>query len=74
MGRATTSGSTADFSFVRFHHGARGHRGNYSRRELAEWAAALRRLADHGEVFAYFNNDWDGFAPRNAIALARLLA
>jgi uncharacterized protein YecE (DUF72 family) len=27
----------------------------------------------HADVFAYFNNDWEGFAPRNAMALAALL-
>jgi uncharacterized protein YecE (DUF72 family) len=24
-------------------------------------------------VFAYFNNDWEGFAPRNAARLQQLL-
>ena len=57
---------TADFSFVRFHYGHRGRRGNYSARELDEWADELRRLARRAEVFAYFNNDWEGFAVRNA--------
>jgi uncharacterized protein YecE (DUF72 family) len=57
---------TADFSFVRFHYGHRGRRGNYSDTELDEWARELRRLARRAEVFAYFNNDWEGFAVRNA--------
>jgi uncharacterized protein YecE (DUF72 family) len=57
---------TADFTFVRFHHGRRGRRGNYSPSELDEWADELRRLARRAEVFAYFNNDWEGFAVRNA--------
>jgi uncharacterized protein YecE (DUF72 family) len=61
------------FSFVRFHHGARGRRGNYSDAELADWAETLRRWARHGDVYAYFNNDWEGFAPRNAAMLRRLL-
>src|SRR5918998_1334 len=29
---------TADFTYVRFHHGHRGRRGNYSKTEIAEWA------------------------------------
>ena len=29
---------TADWTFVRFHYGSRGRRGNYSERELEEWA------------------------------------
>jgi uncharacterized protein YecE (DUF72 family) len=57
---------TADFSFVRFHYGKRGRRGNYSEKELDDWAGELRRLARRAEVFAYFNNDWQGFAVRNA--------
>ncbi|HEY3922570.1 MAG TPA: DUF72 domain-containing protein [Gaiellaceae bacterium] len=64
---------SAGFSFVRFHHGARGRRGNYSAGELADWAATLRRWGDTGDVYAYFNNDWEGFAPRNAALLRGLL-
>jgi uncharacterized protein YecE (DUF72 family) len=64
---------TADFAFVRFHAGTRGRRGNYSATELDEWASRLGAWARQGDVFAYFNNDWEGFAVRNARALrARL--
>jgi uncharacterized protein YecE (DUF72 family) len=65
---------TADFAFVRFHHGRRGRRGNYSDAELADWARTLRTWAKRGDVWAYFNNDWEGFAPRNAVTLRRLLS
>jgi uncharacterized protein YecE (DUF72 family) len=34
-------------------------------------ALPLRRA--EGEVFAYFNNDWEGFAVRNAQALKKML-
>ena len=64
---------TADFSFVRFHYGRRGRRGNYSERELDAWADELRRLADRAEVFAYFNNDWEGFAVRNGLGMRERL-
>ncbi|WP_210493164.1 DUF72 domain-containing protein [Patulibacter sp. SYSU D01012] len=64
---------TADFAFVRFHHGHRGRRGNYSRSELEAWAGRLERLARGAEVFAYFNNDWEAFALRDARWLARRL-
>src|SRR5262245_22907864 len=64
---------TADFSYVRFHRGTRGRGGNYSETELREWAARLARLARGVDVFAYFNNDWNAFAPRNAARLCRLL-
>jgi uncharacterized protein YecE (DUF72 family) len=66
---------TAGWTFVRFHYGRRGRDGNYSRTELEEWAARIRRWHDGGTgVYAYFNNDWKGFAPRNADTLKRLLA
>ena len=64
---------TADFTYVRFHHGHRGRRGNYSRTELVEWAARLGEWAGSVDVYAYFNNDWEQFAPRNARVLRRLL-
>jgi uncharacterized protein YecE (DUF72 family) len=60
---------TADFAYVRFHHGSRGRRGNYSATELDEWARRIRTWTRRGDVYAYFNNDWEGFAPANALAL-----
>jgi uncharacterized protein YecE (DUF72 family) len=65
---------TAGWSFVRFHHGSRGRRGNYSDRELEEWAERLARWRAQADVYAYFNNDWEGFAVRNALALRKLLS
>jgi uncharacterized protein YecE (DUF72 family) len=64
---------TADFAFIRFHYGARGRRGNYSDTELSEWADRIAALATDVDVFAYFNNDWEGFAVRNGERLRRLL-
>jgi uncharacterized protein YecE (DUF72 family) len=64
---------TADFTLVRLHYGHRGRRGNYSATELDEWAAELRRLAGRADVFAYFNNDWEGFAVRNALGMRERL-
>lgn len=62
---------TASWSYLRFHHGARGRRGNYSEVELRALAARLRE--EHGDVYAYFNNDWEGFAVANALRLRELL-
>jgi uncharacterized protein YecE (DUF72 family) len=64
---------TTDWTFVRFHAGTRGRRGNYSERELREWAERLAAWSERLEVFAYFNNDWEGFAIRNALRLQQLL-
>lgn len=65
--------ATADWWFVRFHFGTRGRRGNYSDSEVDEWAGRIAAWRRRGEVFAYFNNDWDAFAPANAWRLARRL-
>jgi len=64
---------TAGWTYVRFHAGTRGRRGNYSESELREWAERLRAWSRTHDVFAYFNNDWEGFAPRNAARLLQLL-
>jgi uncharacterized protein YecE (DUF72 family) len=65
---------TAPFAFVRFHYGHRGRRGNYSRSELREWAERLHEMRRRAELFVYFNNDWEAFAPRNATALTAILS
>jgi uncharacterized protein YecE (DUF72 family) len=62
---------TSDWTYVRFHHGRRGRRGNYSETELRDWAGRIAGL--RAETFAYFNNDWEAFAVRNAQRLRELL-
>ena len=64
---------TTDWTLVRFHHGHRGRRGNYSESELEEWAQRFERWRRKVEIYAYFNNDWEVFAPRNARWLKRRL-
>jgi uncharacterized protein YecE (DUF72 family) len=64
---------TSDWTFVRFHHGSRGHHSNYSARELEEWAQRFERWGHRFEVFAYFNNDHNGYAVKNALWLRRRL-
>jgi uncharacterized protein YecE (DUF72 family) len=65
---------TSSWSYIRFHHGSRGRRGNYSRREIEDWAQRMCEWRTRTELFAYFNNDWEVFAPRNARTLQRALA
>jgi uncharacterized protein YecE (DUF72 family) len=65
---------TTDWTYLRFHHGRRGRRGNYSETELREWAAKVRELTAEVAVYAYFNNDWETFAPPNALRLRRLVS
>ena len=65
QGSATGRRQVGDFVYVRF-HGATGHYGGaYSEDRLggwAEWLSAAR--ADGVDVYAYFNNDVGGHAPR----------
>jgi uncharacterized protein YecE (DUF72 family) len=64
---------TTGWTLLRLHHGRRGRRGNYSERELEEWARRIAQWRRHAEVFVYFNNDWEGFAVANARSLQRRL-
>jgi uncharacterized protein YecE (DUF72 family) len=64
---------TADWTFVRFHYGSRGRGGNYSERELEEWARRIEGWRDNADVFAYFNNDWSAYAVKNALWLRERL-
>jgi uncharacterized protein YecE (DUF72 family) len=65
---------TTDWTLIRFHYGSRGRRGNYSEAELREWADRIRAWSEQVEVLAYFNNDWEVFAVRNALRLKKLLS
>lgn len=64
---------TADFTFVRFHGGTQGAGGNYAHDELDEWAARIEGWSRDVDVFAYFNNDWEGYAIENALYLKQRL-
>jgi uncharacterized protein YecE (DUF72 family) len=58
------------FIYVRFHFGTSRYGGKYEDRRLDEWAAWLSaRIRDGLSVFAYFNNDVGGHAPRDAVRL-----
>lgn len=59
--------------YVRLHFGNQGRRGNYSERELEQWAHRLHEWRGERELFVYFNNDWEAFAPRDAVLLQRQL-
>ncbi len=66
--------ATAPWRFVRFHYGHRGRDGNYSAAELDAWARRIAQWRRERTVYAYFNNDWRGFAPANAVSLRRRLS
>jgi uncharacterized protein YecE (DUF72 family) len=72
--RFQTHELTADWTFIRFHHGSRGRDGNYSETELKTWETRIGEWSREIEVFAYFNNDWRGFAVYNGLWLREHLA
>jgi uncharacterized protein YecE (DUF72 family) len=61
-------------AYLRLHYGSRGRGGNYSERELDTWRRRIAAWRSDRRVFAYLNNDWQGFAPRNAETLRRGLS
>jgi uncharacterized protein YecE (DUF72 family) len=64
---------TTDWTLVRFHHGRRGRRGNYSETELEEWAQRIESWRRKADAYLYFNNDWEAFAIRNALWMKKRL-
>ncbi|QNN52373.1 DUF72 domain-containing protein [Nocardioides mesophilus] len=69
--------ATAPFVYLRLHGPDTEHLygGSYSEADLSWWADRIREWEAGGrEVYAYFNNDGDGHAVRNARTLRDLLA
>jgi len=64
---------TADWTYIRLHHGSRGRHGNYSAAEIGTWSRRIAQWRRGTEVYLYFNNDWEGYAIRNAKLLKKLL-
>jgi uncharacterized protein YecE (DUF72 family) len=65
--------TTAAFTYIRMHRGQEPA-GGFTRAELQVWSARVRALAASGkQVYIYFNNDWEGFALRDAITFENLL-
>ena len=61
--------------YVRFHGSTGRYHGSYDDATLTRWAGRLREHQQDGmPVFAYFNNDPEGVAVRNALSLRRLMA
>jgi uncharacterized protein YecE (DUF72 family) len=74
-GSATGMRRVGPFVYVRFHGaGDEKYGGAYSDRRLREWAGWLNAQRAEGvDIYAYFNNDVGGHAPRDAVTLRRLL-
>jgi uncharacterized protein YecE (DUF72 family) len=63
---------TGDDIYLRLHGTKQWYRHDYTPDELAVWASRIRD-SNPARVWAYFNNDYDGFAIKNARELMRQL-
>jgi uncharacterized protein YecE (DUF72 family) len=73
-GAATGRERVGPFVYVRFHGATSKYGGGYSDDRLRGWADWLDEQRAAGcDVFAYFNNDVGGHAPRNAVTLRCML-
>ncbi len=63
---------TADFAYIRWHGVNDWYKHNYSKQELMKWAQKIKNL-DVDDVFGYFNNDYQAYAPNNCLQLKELL-
>ncbi len=65
---------TADFLYLRFHGLDRQlYRYDYTNDELKDWAARLKPYIKSRTIYAFFNNDYQANAPRNAEAFRLML-
>jgi uncharacterized protein YecE (DUF72 family) len=63
---------TADDVYIRFHGTKNWYRHDYTKEELSVWTTRIQQIgATH--VWAYFNNDREGYAIKNARELIRQL-
>ncbi len=65
---------TADFVYLRFHGTKRMYASSYTDEELEPFAQFARTQLDEGrDVFAFFNNDAEGYAIENAMRLREMI-
>ena len=67
---------TSNRTYLRLHGRNRWYAYNYSHGELEEIAALARQLEKKGanRIYIFFNNDFEGFAPSNALLLKKILS
>jgi uncharacterized protein YecE (DUF72 family) len=62
---------TADFIYIRLHGSRKLYASDYSEDELQAWAEKIRQW--ERETYIYFDNDFGGYAPKNAARLKKIL-
>jgi uncharacterized protein YecE (DUF72 family) len=74
VGSAPRPEPIGPFVYVRFHGSGIRYGGRYTPQRLAAWASRMAEWAASGSpVWAYFNNDFDGHAIRDAERLRSML-
>lgn len=63
---------TADFLYIRLHGSIKLYASEYSEEELQEWALKIKNWGM--ETYVYFDNDFQGFAIKNAKRLKEILS
>jgi uncharacterized protein YecE (DUF72 family) len=65
---------TADFLYIRFHSPEKPlYQYNYSDQELSAWVSKIKPYLSGRKLYAFFNNDFQAHAPRNAATFKELL-
>lgn len=63
---------TSNFAYIRWHGKENWYSSNYSTKELEKWAHTMRNL-DVKDIYGYFNNDFNCYAPKNCLQLKEIL-
>lgn len=65
---------TADFAYIRMHGPKKLFASSYSKEQLTELATYIQSISPKAKrVYVYFNNDFHGYALKNARSLQKLL-
>ena len=72
--RASPCVVTGSFAYVRFHGAQQAYSSAYNDDELRSWVGRVKEYSKMGkDVFAYFNNDIEGYAVENSKILRQFL-
>ena len=63
---------TSDFIYIRLHGSRKLYASEYSEDELKTWAGKIRQW--NRDTYVYFDNDFMGYAPKNAMRLKEIMA